>query len=264
MISETLAGTYTVVGSVTGKKGFPDDEADSGGYEDYPNIIRASDWDADSDGLPNWYESIIGTDINSSVDDFSDANADDDLDGYTNLDDYLQWMDKPNFGTETGEPLNINLRKLSRGFTSGVSYSITNVVNGTYNLSGDMVEFTPTSAGLGSFDFTVTDSDGDSMTRTVNILIGYDLDVPVKIIPTSQIKVYPVPSNGEFFIEMENSSPKSIFKIFDISGKEILAGNIEAGATQNVSLKTQGVFILKIFAADSKQVIHTQKIITHQ
>ncbi|WNH09152.1 T9SS C-terminal target domain-containing protein [Thalassobellus suaedae] len=189
MINETLTGTYSVTGSVTGKKGFPDNEADSGGYENYPFITRPADWDSDNDGLPNWYESTIGTNINSPAGDFSDSNADVDMDGYTNLDDYLQWMALPHFSTETGAKIDVNIQQLSRGFTSGVSYVVSDVVNGTANLVGDIVEFTPTATGLASFDFTVTDSAGDSMTRTVNILNGFDLTLSVEKQNLNEIKV---------------------------------------------------------------------------
>ncbi len=264
MISETLAGTYTVVGSVTGKKGFPDNEADAGGYEEYPIITRPSDWDTDSDGLPDWYETIIGTDINSSAGDFSDTNADDDLDGYTNLDDYLQWMDQPNFSTPNGETIAIHLLKLSRGFTNEATYTVSNVVNGTHTLTDSIVAFTPTNEGLASFDFTVTDAEGDSMTRSVNILNGYDLGTYTlsldKSLP-SQVAVWPVPNTGEFFIKMEERRSKSSYRIFDILGKEIAKGSLEFGTTQSVMLQDKGLFILQVVESDSRQIIHTQKLL---
>ncbi|MFG6685795.1 T9SS type A sorting domain-containing protein [Mariniflexile sp. HNIBRBA6329] len=261
MINETLSGTYSVTGSVTGKKGFPDREADSGGYENYPFITRPADWDSDNDGLPNWYETIIGTNINSPAGDFSDANADNNMDGYTNLDYYLQWMSLPHYSTASGAKIDVNIQQLSRGFTSGVSYSISDVVNGTTNLVGNIVEFTPTATGLGSFKFTVTDSAGDSMTRTVNILNGYDLTLSVEKKNLAEIKVWPIPNKGSFSIKMKNNSVKSEFKIFDILGKEVKKGTIEAGSTENITLNARGVFILKVFESSSKQVLHTQKLI---
>lgn len=261
MINETLTGTYTVVGSVTGKKGFPDDEADSGGYEDYPVITRASDWDSDNDGLPNWWETIIGTNINSPAGDFSDSNADTNSDGYTNLDYYLQWMDQPHYSTATGAKVDVNIQQLSRGFTSGVSYVVSDVVNGTANLVGDIVEFTPTASGLGAFKFTVTDSAGDSMTRTVNILNGYDLALSVEKKNLAEIKVWPIPNKGTFSIKMKHGANPSEFKIFDILGKEVSKGFIEGGNTQNITLNARGVFILKVYESSTKQVLRTQKII---
>ncbi|MFD0990080.1 T9SS type A sorting domain-containing protein [Mariniflexile jejuense] len=261
MINETLAGTYSVTGSVTGKKGFPDNEADAGGYENYPFITRPSNWDSDNDGLPNWYETIIGTNINSPAGDFSDSNADNNMDGYTNLDYYLQWMSSPHFSTASGAKIDVNIQQLSRGFTSGVSYSISDVVNGTTNLVGNIVEFTPTATGLGSFKFTVTDSTGDSMTRTVNILNGYDLALSVEKKNLADVKVWPIPNNGTFSIKMKNNNVNSEYKIFDILGKEVAKGFIEGSNVQNITINAKGVFILKVSETGTKQVLHTQKII---
>ncbi|MEZ4849921.1 MAG: T9SS type A sorting domain-containing protein, partial [Bacteroidia bacterium] len=264
MIAETLAGTYSVVGSVTGKKGFPDDEADAGGYENYPVLTRDADWDSDSDGLPDWYETVIGTDLNSPAEDFSDTNADLDLDGYTNMDDYLQWMDQPNFSTVSGSAITINLQKLSRGFTNDASYTVSNLVNGTYTLTGEIIEFTPTAIGIGSFDFTVTDSVGDSMTRTVNILNGYDLGtLSVENQLSAQVKVWPVPNDGSFFIEVENPRLKSVYTVFDMLGKEVVSGSVESGETKEVRLPShaRGLFFVQVMDRDSKEVIHWQKVV---
>lgn len=262
MISETLNTTYSVTGSYTGKKGFPDDEADSGGYEDYPFTARPDSWDSDNDGLPDWWETLINTNLNSGANDFSDAIADDNLDGYTNLDYYLQWMSLPHYSTASGEMIPVNLQELSRGFTSNPSYQISNVVNGSTNLASNILEFTPTATGFGSFDFTVTDSEDDSMTRTINIVNGYDLTTLSTTTNTvSEFKVWPIPNKGSFYIQMENSSINPEFKIFDILGRQVTNGIIESDNTESFTLNTKGVFILKVYNPNTKQVLHTQKII---
>jgi hypothetical protein len=261
MVNETLTGTYSVTGSRTGKKGFPD-TADDYTYEDYPFITRPSDWDSDNDGLPNWWETLIGTNVNSPANDFSDTNADTNLDGYTNLDYYLQWMSLPHYSSATGEMISINLQELSRGFTSSPNYQITNVVNGSTNLVSNVLEFTPSAIGFGSFDFTVTDSEGDSMTRKVNVVNGYNLALSVKEIKeTTGVKVWPIPNKGSFSIKLKNDVEKSEFKIFDILGKEVLNGFIETATTKDVNLNARGIFILKVFKSSTKEVLHTQKLI---
>src|SRR5690606_35077885 len=58
MISETINGTFSARGSVTNKPGLPDHQDDVGGYENYPEVHRTSDWDTDQDGLPDWWENI--------------------------------------------------------------------------------------------------------------------------------------------------------------------------------------------------------------
>lgn len=263
IITETLNGTYTYRGSVTNKPGFPDNESDVGGYETYPEIVRDANWDTDQDGLPNWWETIIGTNTNSGTGDFSDSNADTDLDGYTNLDTYLHWMSLPHYDSPDGSKISINIQKLSRGFTSGVNYSLSNVANGNATLNSDIVEFTPTATGLCSFDFTVTDNEGASMTRKVNIASGYSSNLSVEKPNTENpsFKVWPVPNYGSFSLLMENDGSDAELKIFDILGKEVIKRNINGKTTENINLKSKGVFILKVSNPATKQVLHVKKII---
>ncbi|WP_163399163.1 T9SS type A sorting domain-containing protein [Flavobacterium fluviatile] len=263
MITETLNGTYTYRGSVTNKPGFPDNESDVGGYETYPEIVRDANWDTDQDGLPNWWETIIGTNLNSGIGDFSDSNADTDLDGYTNLDLYLQWMSLPHYDSPTGNKVDIDIQKLSRGFTSVVNYSLSNVVNGNATLNGNIVAFTPNTTGLCSFDFTVTDNEGASMTRKVNIVSGYSstLSVEKPIKENTSFNVWPVPNNGSFTVLMENNGSNAELKIFDILGKEVMKRKINGKIPENINLKSKGVFILKVSDPETKAILHSKKII---
>lgn len=263
IITETLGGTYSCNGSVTGKPGFPDNESDVGGYESYPNLARDTSWDTDQDGLPNWWENSKGLNIDSTIGDFSDANADTDLDGYTNLDDYLQWMSQPHYNTPTGNTVNVNIQKLSRGFTKSVAYAISNVINGIAVLTSDSVDFTPTANGICSFNFTVTDAEGGTMTRNVNILSGYDLSSPLAIkneVIGKKIKVWPVPNKGTFSLLMENDT-KAEYKIYDVLGKEVKKGILYGNLQENINLQSKGVFIIKFTDPTIKKVVHTQKII---
>ncbi|TJY67923.1 T9SS C-terminal target domain-containing protein [Sphingobacterium alkalisoli] len=170
MIDETLAGTFSVKGSVTGKPGFPDHEKDAGGYEDYPTTERDEKWDSDRDGLPDWWEKIHGLNIHSPSGDFSDANADFDRDGFTNLDHYLQWMAQPHYNAVNGKHVIIDVEELSSGFESKPVYTVAKSVNGTATVKDSIVTFTPNKEGLCSFEFTVSDSDGHRMSRQVHIL----------------------------------------------------------------------------------------------
>lgn len=89
VIEETRAGTAKFKGSVSGLPGLPDKQDDVGGWDDYPTVERPADWDTDHDGLPNAWESEHGLNPNSTAGDFTDANADADGDGFTNLEAYL-------------------------------------------------------------------------------------------------------------------------------------------------------------------------------
>ena len=170
IVQETLDSTYSALGSVTHKPGFPDHQDDVGGYEDYPKVVRAANWDSDHDGLPDWWEKAHGLNPNSAKGDFSDANLDADQDGYTQLDDYLQWMSKAHFTVAKGQHVEIDLSQLAKGFTDQPVFKAQNVLNGKVRIQGTKAVFTGTKAGLASFEFVVRDKEGDSMTRKINIL----------------------------------------------------------------------------------------------
>lgn len=182
IIRETLAGITTVVGSVTHKKGFPDKVADAGGYESYPTVLRPDNWDSDEDGLPDWWEKSHGLNPKGAKADMSDSNADTDKDGYTNLDDYLDWMAKPHYFTTENQPVRIDLKALSRGFVDGPVFKVSDVQGGKVTLDktgqlsfvfeNQMQGAHNTQVSLGSFSFTVTDNQGASMTRKVNLAFG--------------------------------------------------------------------------------------------
>jgi hypothetical protein len=88
VIRETREGTTTYKGSKSGLPGLPDSQEDVGGWEDYPEIHRPADWDTDGDGMPNKWEIEKGLNPEDSSDGAPDRNSD----GYTNLEDYLNWL----------------------------------------------------------------------------------------------------------------------------------------------------------------------------
>ncbi|QDV74412.1 T9SS C-terminal target domain-containing protein [Botrimarina mediterranea] len=90
VIEEVRTGKTTYRGSVSGLPGLPDTQEDVGGWDDYPEVHRPADWDADGDGMPGEWEVSHGLD----PDDASDGAADADGDGYTNLEDYLNSLVK--------------------------------------------------------------------------------------------------------------------------------------------------------------------------
>ncbi|MCE5184860.1 MAG: hypothetical protein LLF76_01900 [Planctomycetaceae bacterium] len=89
VIQEVRGGKTSCTGSKSGFAGLPDSQADVGGWEDYPEIHRAADWDTDGDGMPNAWETQYGFDSA----DPADGAADLDKDGYTNLEEYLNNTD---------------------------------------------------------------------------------------------------------------------------------------------------------------------------
>lgn len=173
IIEETLAGTFRYKGSISGLPGIPDSHEDVGGWEDYPEIQRDQDWDSDHDGLPDWWEKLRGLDPRSEKGDFSDSNADPDADGFTNLDNYLDWMARPHLTAESGGQLKIDLQKLFRGFTDRPVYSISRAQNARVKILADekTAGVNVAAPGMAVVEFTVTDASGSSMTRAVGVYV---------------------------------------------------------------------------------------------
>ena len=115
-VRETLDGTWTYKGSMSGIKGEIDNEADvtdaeNGGWEVWPEETRSADWDTDGDGMPNWWEKTIG-----SNPDVANANDDPDHDGWTLLEDYLEFVAHPYIVVEPNGSGTIDLKPHFIGF----------------------------------------------------------------------------------------------------------------------------------------------------
>jgi hypothetical protein len=177
LIRETIDGTATHFGSISGRPGLPDSQEDVGGWTGlYLSVTRPVDWDADHDGLPNWWEQVKGLNPDSPPGDFSDSNGDPDGDEYTNLEDYLNWMAEPHAQCEAGTFVDIDLGALTRGYTNNRPvYVVLTQTNGHVSLvdGGMTARFTPTvlSNALGGFTFRVEDAQGCAMARRVNLRI---------------------------------------------------------------------------------------------
>src|SRR5690606_4659682 len=172
IIQETIDSTYSATGSISGKPGFPDHQDDVGGYEDYPQVRRAANWDSDHDGLPDWWEAYRGLNPKSPKGDFSDTNLDKNRDGYTELYEYLQWMSKAHSSASAGESLEIDLKALARGFTQSAMFKANKVENGTVSVKSGKAKMKLCNVGICTIEFTVTDAEVDSMTHTIYMLCG--------------------------------------------------------------------------------------------
>lgn len=170
MINETLTGSTSTIGSISGKPGLIDRESDAGGYEEFPEETRSADFDSDGDGMPDWWEIAAG--YNPSV---SDNNNDDDRDGYTALEEYLNWISEPNFIVSVDEIFTLDLKSLFAGFSAKeVKYTVSAPSALSADIAGGVLQVIPTSDSgvLSSLKVTADNNDGiGSMTRTVNLYV---------------------------------------------------------------------------------------------
>ena len=166
VIKETIDGTHTYVGSRSKIKGEIDHEDDAGGWEDYPEEHRAADWDTDQDGMPDWYEQCIGSDPFTA-----NHNDDPDDDGWTLLENYLDFMAHPYIMIEPNSSGSIDLRQYFVGFygqngnSVSPTYSFDEAMgSGSYALqiNGSMLivkATVPDTQCVGSFNITVNDGE---------------------------------------------------------------------------------------------------------
>ncbi len=168
MISETLAGTTSTVGYYTKLRGQIDRESDSEGFSGL-NIIEASrpaDFDTDQDGMPDWWEEVTGQ---------TDPNGEQNGDGYTNLENYLNWMALPHYDVVMGRELTLDLKQLFRGYNNQPKFEVVaNDDNLTFTTTDSTLTVKPNTdkKALSSISITANDADNyGSMTRTVNFYI---------------------------------------------------------------------------------------------
>jgi len=144
--------------------------------------------DTDQDGIPDYWENTLGE--NPTV---WSANADRNLDGYTDLEEYLNWLAAPHALAVTNAPVGVDLDVIC-GRTGNLSFSLTNAVNGSVYLtnvlgsvtntgtySNSIAVFTPANnfpGGFASFDFFVTNNDTVAYFGPVTVSV-MDSAVPV-------------------------------------------------------------------------------------
>ncbi|MCB1133703.1 MAG: hypothetical protein KDN05_21470, partial [Verrucomicrobiae bacterium] len=150
--------------------------------------------DSDLDGMPNFWETALGSNVVSDDHNTVFANTAGTFfpagtpSGYTYLEEYLHFKSVPHITigkntVETPSSFTTDLRRFTTGFSSNPSFSISGLCGGTItqfasngttpSSGGPIVTFTPPlgAHGRAGFLFTVTDSAGSSWTRQFAVLI---------------------------------------------------------------------------------------------
>lgn len=235
-IKETLSGTWTYKGSKSGIKGEIDNEADitehTDGWEAYPEEKRAADWDTDQDGMPDWYEKAIGSNPNTA-----NQNGDPDNDGWTLLEDYLEFMAHPYIIVEPGATKELDVKPFFAGFYGQND----NYDKGTptYSVAAESSLFTPSITG------SVV-----SVQAKENGGVGI-VNVTVNDNETTWTQKFYVAVTGE---------PTGIPSVWSEDNIEVAKREFFTTDGRQVSqMLSHGVYIMKI--TDTKGHIHTMKII---
>ncbi|KAK7419036.1 hypothetical protein QQX98_003538 [Neonectria punicea] len=160
IIQETIAGTYNYTGSVSGKKGLIDNPKDVGGLEDFPEVHRTSSWDADNDGIADWWDGSTGGE------------------GYTILEGYINFMADPHAFVEPSDSLEIKLGALAVGFTDP-SFTVTGAKLGDVKVDGSTAVYKAGEAGVERLNISIRDASGSEWSRPfgIGIFTGVKLDI---------------------------------------------------------------------------------------
>lgn len=169
MVKETLAGTYTYKGYKTGKPGLIDKESDSEGFEGL-NIVeshRPANFDTDQDGMPDWWEKAKGLNPN-----MADNNKDEDRNGYTELEEYLNWLAEPHYILSNKTTHVIDLKSLFAGFNNSPSFEVASIYSDIrFNIAANGTMTIEPSDNIRLYTIQVTATDKDnvgSMTRNIH------------------------------------------------------------------------------------------------
>ena len=175
MIDETLHGTTSTIGWHSKHRGIIDRESESaeGGFAGL-NIYeesRPADWDSDQDGMPDWWERLAGSNPAAA-----DNNEDPDHDGYTLLEDYLNWMAEQHRVMAPCTQATIDVKTLFAGFANAPQFTAEAIGTAvTAQLNGDMLTLiSSTEGGLASILLTVKDAEGSAYSRTFNVAVDGD------------------------------------------------------------------------------------------
>ena len=126
--------------------------------------------DSDGDGMPDYWEKSVGLNYLNAGDSMAIG-----LDGYANIENYINWLAEPHAKTATNAPVDVNLWQYTAGFTNASpAYSVSDAQHGTITLTnGHLAHFAPATdfAGVATFQFTVAGADGTTYTNTVSVLV---------------------------------------------------------------------------------------------
>ncbi len=248
MVSETLSRSYKYKGSVTGKKGLIDREGDAGGFETIAFEQRPATWDSDRDGMPDWWEKATYSDPN-----VANNNDDPDNNGYTNLEEYLNWTGEPHYflpidaNAEHFETAaRINLKPLFRGFDNNPAFTASKVYLVDERIDLATTECNPTISDgvlnislpavdnlLLAVDITATDDDNaGSMTRRLNLLVTTDKTL----------------TGIENITSLTSSDPNTVYTVYTINGTMICQGK---SLNENINSLAPGIYIIRSSNAKS-------------
>jgi hypothetical protein len=262
-VRTTGAGTASLTGGPGPGSSLYNSQIDTGLGNNGFGVITAGtkQTDTDNDGMPDYWESANGSDINTD-DALTIAS-----DGYTLIEHYLNWLAEPHAVVSSNKGyVDVDLASYTGGFANvSPSFTINNITNGSASLQSDghTVRYIPTTGftGLGGFRFTVTGTDGTSYASPISILSTSTAIVTAlhETQSKSLAKIYPNPVKNVLTVE---GASYSAYSIVDELGKVVAMGTGDeslSSQTIHVADLSTGIYFLKLTNAQNNTMVRFVK-----
>ena len=279
--SNSFAGVYLQTNFGVTYSGY----TNAAGYwvsQGFTNFVGVNPWpvlgsapqplDSDGDGLPDYWEMTLAALGAVGMDAGTNNNNHSNPDGYTDLEEYLNWLAAPHALTVSNTPVDVDLYAIV-GLTGNLSFGVTNGTNGTVTLGpdGHTATFMPTNGyfGFASFGFTVTNL-ATSFGGT-NLDNGFDVTVSVMVSMTNIVTSSTVLTNA---VTLTNTvaSGGIVYYLIDVPINAQLATNILTAAGGPLNLiysqvgfptgtNTGDYFLLSNVLAGGTSILSTNSVL---
>lgn len=277
IVTEATNGTFTYTGSNGSTKGLIDTQSDVGGWPTYSSTTAPTDTDAD--GMPDSWETANGLNPSNAADGVAYRLSA----VYTNVEVYINGLvatitaaqiknGTTNY-TETAATLvkhgsgsssqTVIVAKPIVSFyyswtdaTSATASGLPAGVTATVDTTAKTITISGTPTATGIFNFTVITtgsttnaSTGGRITVNPNTAkIGLDEVISADLEENKgELKVYPVPFQNEFFINLGTTENVKQILVYNIHGQQVYAVNQMNTPIVKVPLNTApGMYIVKI------------------
>ena len=233
MIEETLSGKTSTQGWHTKLRGIIDKESDAEGFAGL-NIVqveREATFDVDQDGMADWWERLNGFDPAAA-----DNNGDSDGDGYTNIEEYLNWLAEPHLIVAPSQSESVDLKSLFMGFSKSPVYAF-RVEYGEVDavIADGKLSLTPKAGfvGMAGLTLSVTDAEGTTRTRSLGLAVTDGTSTEI------------------ITIKSECMEP-SVYELYTVDGRLVKSGAYEK--REVMTGIARGIYVLKMIDEEGRAV----------
>ena len=137
-----------------------------------------------------------------------------------------------------------------------ITVTVASDPGGAYSFLWSTGDTTATISGLsaGSYQLTVTDTDGCEIEENINLI---SLAVSISEELNQQLAVYPNPTDGNIKVELSHEAGIESYKLLDLQGRLMKAGSVGGAKELEVERENlmEGVYFLRIKLSDGREAV---------